>query len=82
MVAGEVPNPSGIDIRQGLDVLDDGDDILVFERAAIEQETGYFLNLVVKGDKLAGIFTVTDACRYFSEFLRSQLPTAVEDDVA
>jgi len=38
--------------------------------------------LVVKGEKLAGIFTVTDACRHFSEFLRSQRPAIVGDDVA
>lgn len=38
--------------------------------------------LVVKGEKLAGIFTVTDACRQFSEFLRSQRPTTVGDDAA
>lgn len=38
--------------------------------------------LVVKGDKLAGIFTVTDACRQFAEFLRAQLPTTAGDDVA
>jgi len=38
--------------------------------------------LVVKGDKLAGIFTVTDACRHFAALLRSQLPTVVGDDVA
>ena len=38
--------------------------------------------LVVKGEKLAGIFTVTDACRHFCEFLRSQLPPTGGDDAA
>ena len=38
--------------------------------------------LVVKGEKLAGIFTVTDACRHFCEFLRSQLPTTGGHDAA
>lgn len=32
------------------------------------------LALVVKGGKLAGIFTVTDACRSFGEFLRRLFP--------
>jgi hypothetical protein len=34
--------------------------------------------LVVKGDKLAGIFTVTDACRHFAELLQSQYPPTPE----
>lgn len=38
--------------------------------------------LVVKGAKLAGIFTVTDACWHFCEFLRSQLPPTGGDDAA
>jgi len=32
--------------------------------------------LVVKGDKLAGIFTATDACRAFAELLRGRFPNA------
>lgn len=35
--------------------------------------------LVVKGDKLAGIFTVTDACRHYSELLQSLYPPTPED---
>ncbi|MFQ5350390.1 MAG: CBS domain-containing protein [Thermoanaerobaculia bacterium] len=31
--------------------------------------------LVLKGDKLVGIFTATDACRAFAEFLRREAPT-------
>lgn len=38
--------------------------------------------LIVKGEKLAGIFTVTDACRSFGEFLRSQFPRAGDDEAA
>ncbi len=30
--------------------------------------------VVLKGDRIAGIFTTTDACRCFAEFLRAQLP--------
>ena len=30
--------------------------------------------VVLKGDRIAGIFTTTDACRCFAEFLRDQLP--------
>jgi acetoin utilization protein AcuB len=30
--------------------------------------------VVLKGDRIAGIFTTTDACRCFAEFLRSQVP--------
>lgn len=38
--------------------------------------------LVVKGGRLAGIFTVTDACRAFGELLRSLFPAAGGDDAA
>ena len=31
--------------------------------------------LVLKGDKLVGIFTATDACRAFAEFLRREAPS-------
>ena len=31
--------------------------------------------LVLKGDKLVGIFTATDACRRFAEFLRREAPS-------
>jgi len=37
--------------------------------------------LVVKNGKLAGIFTVTDACRCFAEFLESRFPE-IGDDIA
>jgi acetoin utilization protein AcuB len=30
--------------------------------------------IVLKGERIAGIFTTTDACRCFAEFLRSRLP--------
>ena len=37
--------------------------------------------VVLKGDKLAGIFTVTDACRRFADLLRSTYePTPEGDD--
>lgn len=36
--------------------------------------------LVMKGDKLAGIFTVTDACRHYAELLQSQHPPSPEED--
>lgn len=38
--------------------------------------------LVTKGQKLAGILTATDACRLFSEHLRSVYPRASSNDVA
>ena len=38
--------------------------------------------LVVKEDRLAGIFTVTDACRSFAECLRAQFPGEGGDDAA
>jgi len=38
--------------------------------------------LIVKEGRLAGIFTTTDACRVFGEYLRSLFPTEPGDDVA
>ena len=38
--------------------------------------------LVVKDDRLAGIFTYTDACRCFSENLRRQFPPPGGDEAA
>ena len=38
--------------------------------------------LVVKQGRLAGIFTVTDACRYLGEYLRNEFPLANGNDVA
>ncbi len=38
--------------------------------------------LVVKDGRLAGIFTVTDSCRYFSELLRTLFPRGKGDDAA
>ncbi len=38
--------------------------------------------LVTKNGKLVGIFTATDACRAFSEFLRASFPPASGDRVA
>lgn len=38
--------------------------------------------LVTKNGKLVGIFTATDACRTFSEFLRAQFPPTSGDQVA
>jgi len=38
--------------------------------------------LVVKEDRLAGIFTVTDACRSFAECLRAQFPSEGGDEAA
>lgn len=38
--------------------------------------------LVVKEDRLAGIFTVTDACRSFAECLRAQFPGEGGDEAA
>lgn len=37
--------------------------------------------LVVKGEKLVGIFTATDACRAFAEHLRAEF-AAPEDEIA
>jgi CBS domain-containing protein len=38
--------------------------------------------LVVRRGKLAGIFTATDACRSFGEYLRMRFPPPDADDVA
>jgi len=38
--------------------------------------------IVTRHGKLAGIFTVTDACRHFAEFLREQVRRAGGDDAA
>lgn len=38
--------------------------------------------IVTRRGKLAGIFTVTDACRHFAEFLREQVRRAGGDDAA
>ena len=38
--------------------------------------------LVVKNGKLVGIFTATDACRCFGDFLCSRFPPPTGDDVA
>ena len=38
--------------------------------------------LVVKEDRLAGIFTVTEACRSFAEGLRAQFPREGGDEAA
>ncbi len=38
--------------------------------------------LVVKHDKLAGIFTATDACRAFGEYLGRQHPEPGDDEAA
>lgn len=38
--------------------------------------------IVVKSDRLVGIFTMTDACRCFAEFLRSHCPAGPDDEVA
>ena len=38
--------------------------------------------LVVKGKKLAGILTVTDACRSYGEFLRAMFPDPPDDEAA
>jgi acetoin utilization protein AcuB len=38
--------------------------------------------LVVKDGRLAGIFTVTDACRSYAEFLQTQFPPPGGDEAA
>lgn len=38
--------------------------------------------LVVRGGKLAGIFTTSDACRGYAEMLRSTFPRGGDDDAA
>jgi acetoin utilization protein AcuB len=38
--------------------------------------------IVTRHGKLAGIFTVTDACRHFAEYLRDQVRRAGGDDAA
>jgi len=51
-------------------------DALLLEMA----DRHYHSAVVVKGDKLAGIFTVNDACRHYAELLQSQYPPSPEDD--
>ena len=38
--------------------------------------------LVVKGGRLAGIFTLTDACRHFAAVLRQKFPGSGGDEAA
>lgn len=38
--------------------------------------------IIMKGGKLAGIFTAVDACRCFGEYLRESFPRPGSDDVA
>ncbi len=38
--------------------------------------------LVVKKGRLAGIFTLTDACRCFAEHLRRRFPPDSDDEAA
>jgi len=38
--------------------------------------------IVMKGKRLAGVFTVNDACRGFADFLRSQFRNLGGDDIA
>lgn len=38
--------------------------------------------LVTKADRLVGIFTMTDACRFFSKHLRSLFPSGPGDSIA
>ena len=38
--------------------------------------------LVTREGKIAGIFTVTDACRRFGEFLRKMFPPPGDDEIA
>lgn len=38
--------------------------------------------IVLRGDKLVGIFTVSDACRTFGEFLQSMFPDGDDNLVA
>jgi predicted transcriptional regulator len=38
--------------------------------------------IVMKGGKLAGMFTLVDACRCFGEYLREQFPPPGDDDAA
>lgn len=45
-------------------------DLVLGEMAARHLDSA----LVLKGDKLVGIFTATDACRRFAQFLRREAP--------
>ncbi len=53
------------------------------DQVLMEMAEGRFDSaLVVKRGKLAGIFTVSDACRAFGEFLREQVRSSGGDDAA
>lgn len=53
------------------------------DEVLMEMAEGHFDSaLVVKRGKLAGIFTTTDACRLFSEFLRDQVRLGGGSDAA
>jgi acetoin utilization protein AcuB len=36
--------------------------------------------IVTENGKVAGVFTATDACKYFADFLQSQFPRLDDDD--
>lgn len=66
-----VPDPYVVDDGERLDG--------VLERMAREHLA---VALVTRRDKLVGIFTVTDACRLFAEWLRARFPDGGDDQAA
>jgi acetoin utilization protein AcuB len=66
-----VPNPYVVPIHQPLD------EVLL----EMSQRHAAAV-IVVKDGRVAGIFTATDACRRFGEFLRVMFPEDESDDVA
>lgn len=66
-----VPNPYVVDIDEPLDNV-------VMHMAYYHIGSA----LVVKKDRLAGVFTVNDACRCFGEYLREQYRPSGGNDIA
>ena len=75
---GETPVPILIQFHQWLSAKD-REQVRILG-AELREHIGSAL--VVKGGKLAGIFTMTDACRSFGEFLRSIFPDTGKDSAA
>lgn len=66
-----VPDPYIVDLVERLDT------VLL---SMAERRIGSVL--VTRKGKLVGIFTVTDACKCFGEYLREQFPSGGDDDAA
>jgi len=76
--------PLAARVRDALEVhscvVEDGERLdRVLDRMATEHVAAA---LVARRGKLVGIFTFTDACRWFAAWLRARFPDPVDDDAA